>query len=476
MVAINYDVDESVSLELAEPLDSVGKLEIITDESLVSPTVVTGTATLVAPNKILTAAHVLDADLDGITDVEALSQYSFLVGDNLAEGADLNVTIESVSLHPSWVAAEENRLTTVGGETLASAKFDVAVLTLSEEVTDLVPIQVSPEVASLADSDNQVLLGETATIVGYGKFGSINATLPNQGERRAAKNIIDSVDNNIIRFDYDSTFLHQQDGDEGLNAPSLDGSSPELIPVPTSSPIPIDLEGGIGEGDSGGPLLIDSEEGLVTVGVASEFIDTEVIGDISLSGYGSVYVYSPLNNPETVQFLEAENVIDNSSLEQEEDEVPVYKFLRTDTQTQFYTTSETERDVIRATLPQYELEGLSFVGVTPPTAEEDITGLTPVYRFFNQDTGIHLYTADENEKNFVEENLDNFVFEGTPYYAFETQQEGTIPLYRFYNQELDAHFYTPSAEERDTFMASADFEPEGSDDGIAFYVEPSPEL
>lgn len=475
MVAINYDVDESVSIELAEPFDSVGKLEIVTSESLIVSTLATGTATLVAPNKILTAAHVIDADWDGIIDVEDPSQYSFLIGDNLEENVDRNITIESVSLHPSWVATEENRLTTIGGEEIANAKFDVAILTLSEEVTDLAPIQVSPEVASVADSDNQALLGKTATIVGYGKSGSTNATSLNEGERRAAENIIDSGDNGIIRFDYDSTFSHQQDGDEGLNAPSLDGSSPELIPVPTSSPIPIDLEGGIGEGDSGGPLLVDSDEGLVTAGVASEFIDTEVIAGFTTSGYGSVYIYSALNSPETVQFLETESVID-SSLELEEDDILVYRFLRTDTQTQFYTTSETERDVVEDTLPQYELEGVSFVGVNPPAEGEDITGLTPVYRFFNQDTGIHLYTADENEKNFVEENLDNYVFEGTPYYAFETQQEGTIPLYRFYNQELDAHFYTPSAEERDAFIASADFELEGSDDGIAFYVEPSPEL
>ena len=470
MVAINYDVDESVSLELAEPFDSVGKLEIITGRSLTSQTLVIGTATLVAPNKILTAAHVIDTDWNGIIDVEDPSQYYFLIGDNLEEGIDRYVTIESVSLHPSWVASEENRLTTIDGAEIANAKFDVAVLTLSEEVTDLAPIQVSSEVASLADSDNQALLGETATIVGYGKSGRINAISPNGVERRAAQNIIDSVDNGIIRFDYDSTFSFEQDGDEGLNAPNLDSSSPELIPVPTSSSIPIELEGGGAEGDSGGPLLIDSDEGLVTAGVFSQFIDTEVIST-PISGYGSVYVYSPLNSPETVQFLEAENVIDGSSLEQEDD-IPVYRFLRTDTQTQFYTTSETERDVVRANLPQYELEGVSFVGVTPPAAGEDITGLTPVYRFFNRDTGIHLYTADENEKNFVEENLDNYIFEGTPYYAFETQQQGTVPLYRFYNQELDAHFYTPSAEERDTFIASADFDLEGSNDGIAFYVEP----
>lgn len=157
-----------------------------------------------------------------------------------------------------------------------------------------------------------------------------------------------------------------------------------------------------------------------------------------------------------------------------EDGIPVYKFLRTDTQTQFYTTEEKERNVVED-LPEYELEEVSFVGAPPPPEGEDITGISPVYRFFNNVTGVHLYTINETEKTFIEENLDNYVFEGTPYYGFETQEEGTIPLYRFYNQSLGAHFYTTSEEERNSLIESPDFEAEGGD-GIAYYVEPAPEL
>ena len=155
--------------------------------------------------------------------------------------------------------------------------------------------------------------------------------------------------------------------------------------------------------------------------------------------------------------------------------VDVYRFFRTDTQTQFYTTTDVERESVLTNLPQYELEGISFVGVAVPEEGELVTGISPVYRFFNTNTGIHLYTADENERAFVEENLDNYVEEGTPYFGYNTQVEGTIPLYRFYNAALDAHFYTPSVEERDLFIDSPDYEPEGGGEGIAFYVEPAPE-
>jgi len=153
--------------------------------------------------------------------------------------------------------------------------------------------------------------------------------------------------------------------------------------------------------------------------------------------------------------------------------IPVYRFFRNDTQTEFYTTSEAERDAVLNTLPQYQLEGVAFVGA--PNVDP-LTGTSPVYRFFNNDTGIHLYTVDENERAFVENNLDNYTLESTPYYGYDTQVEGSVPLYRFYNQGLDAHFYTPFAEERDFYIQSPNYEPEGGGDGIAFYVEPVSEF
>lgn len=312
MVAINQGVDESVALKLAEPLDAVGKLKITTFTSRFLTKSNTGTATLIAPNKILTAAHVIDSDQDGIVDIKDTSQYSFLLGDDLETGADHNLKIERVSLHPSWVASEENRIKTVDGETVFNARYDLAVLTLSEDFTDVEPIKISPNEPKLAD--NASLLRKRGTIVGYGKSGSPNAISNNKGQRRAARNTIDSVANGLIRFDYDDRpSLYDRDNDEGLNHPNLDGSQPDLIPIPSSSPEPLLLEGGFGEGDSGGPLLVDSILGdPVIVGVASKFIDTEAIGS-TISGYGSVYVYSALNDPKTREFLNAQNVIDSDS-------------------------------------------------------------------------------------------------------------------------------------------------------------------
>lgn len=312
MVAINKNAKESTSVKLAKPIDAVGRLEITTSSNLYLEKFNTGTATLVAPNKILTAAHVIDPDLNGVINVKDFSKYSFELGDDLDVGADNHsLKIDQVSLHPSWQAAKANRVSSVdGGENAVNPRYDLAVLTLSENFTDVAPVAVSPNVPELADSSS--LLRKKGTLIGYGDYGNPAASLDNvDGLRRAAENIIDSVDNGLIRFDYDSTYSVDQNNDNyGFGSPNLDGSAPELEPVTGSSPKPIPLEGGIGSGDSGGPLLVDSDLGPTVVGVASEFIDPDVVfANFPVSSYGSIYVYSSFDDPKTRDFLRTEDVI-----------------------------------------------------------------------------------------------------------------------------------------------------------------------
>jgi hypothetical protein len=164
---------------------------------------------------------------------------------------------------------------------------------------------------------------------------------------------------------------------------------------------------------------------------------------------------------------------DNSNANTEVE--PVF-LLETENKSQFYTTDETERDTFLDTSSDYELTGVSFVGAEPPSEGDPDSGISPVSRFLNTDTDTYFYTADDEEKAAVTENLDNYVLEGTAYYSFDTQEEGTIPVYRLYNTELDTHFYTVSSSERDSLLESSDFESQGGADGIAFYVEPAPEV
>lgn len=262
--------------------------------------------------------------------------------------------------------------------------------------------------------------------------------------------------------------LEGSDGQESFLEPGLAGVS-----------IYLDINDN-GELDEDEPVQLTAEDDPATAEINEtgqyQFTDLEpgtyIVRELVPEGFEQT---SPEEGQYTIELgvgETSENLDFGNVALTEVDGVPVYRFFRTDTQTQFYTTEEVEKNSVLENLPQYELEGISFGGIPQPEEEDEITGISPVYRFFNTSTGIHLYTVDENERAFVEENLSNYVFEGTPYYGYDTQEEGTVPLYRFYNPGLDAHFYTPSIEERDFFLESPDYQPEGGDDGIAFYVEP----
>lgn len=155
----------------------------------------------------------------------------------------------------------------------------------------------------------------------------------------------------------------------------------------------------------------------------------------------------------------------STPIDGEDSETTVYRFFNTDTGVHFYTASEKERNFIEDELTNFKGEGASYQGVDPLTGAGEPV---PVYRFLNEDTGVHLYTVSENERSAVE-NLDNFSFEGEVFFAYETEVEGSIPIYRFFNTTTGAHFYTPSATERDDVTANL---PDFQSEGIAYYALP----
>ena len=53
--------------------------------------------------------------------------------------------------------------------------------------------------------------------------------------------------------------------------------------------------------------------------------------------------------------------------------------------------------------------------------ETNVENTIPVYRFFEPNLGIHFYTAEESERVFVEDNLDNYNFEGIAFYALPAE-------------------------------------------------------
>ena len=145
----------------------------------------------------------------------------------------------------------------------------------------------------------------------------------------------------------------------------------------------------------------------------------------------------------------------------------VYRFFNRDTGVHFYTASEIERNSVEE-LANFNFDGASYLGVDPLSGQ---LKPVPVYRFLNEDTGVHLYTISKIERDVVLE-LDNFSFEGEAFSAYESEVEGSIPIYRFFNNSSGAHFYTPSATERDNVEATL---PDFQSEGIAYYALPLPE-
>jgi len=97
-----------------------------------------------------------------------------------------------------------------------------------------------------------------------------------------------------------------------------------------------------------------------------------------------------------------------------------------------------------------------------------------VYRFYSQAIQTHLYTIDENEKNYISSNFPPSIwsYEGVSYCADTVQAPGTLPLYRFYSQTLKTHLYTLDENEKSYIMNNFPKEIWGYE-GIAYYVFPA---
>jgi len=122
---------------------------------------------------------------------------------------------------------------------------------------------------------------------------------------------------------------------------------------------------------------------------------------------------------------------------------PVYRFFNSRLGVHFYTATEAERNAVQATLGYvYAYEGAAY-GVDPAA------DVTPLYRFFNTRTGTHFYTADEAERDNARANLGQlFSYEGQAYGVSPVSGTGGVTVHRFYRSASGTHFYTADEDER----------------------------
>ena len=177
-------------------------------------------------------------------------------------------------------------------------------------------------------------------------------------------------------------------------------------------------------------------------------------------------------SPDAIRNLESGLLEDSLRLEI----YSVYRFFNTDTGAYFYTSDTDERNFIHNNLFNYTYEGISYTGaefqafsaVVPPP-EPSPADPVSVHRYLNTSTGTHFYTTDENEREFIDRELNNFSYEGTVFNAHNLQVEGSVPIYRFYNSDTNVHFYTPSTVEKDNVL---DELPSFNYEGVGYYAFP----
>ncbi|MDP9095883.1 MAG: hypothetical protein M3N26_04890 [Pseudomonadota bacterium] len=143
----------------------------------------------------------------------------------------------------------------------------------------------------------------------------------------------------------------------------------------------------------------------------------------------------------------------------------VFRFFDATHGTQLLTQDATERDTILQTRPDLRYEGVGLHAIDPARAAPDCVN---IYRFFDTANGTHLMTASATERDLVLATRPDLIFEpGSTMIEHATAAASDAAVYRFFDNLTGAHFYTANADERASIVATR---PDMTLEGVAFYA------
>lgn len=244
--------------------------------------------------KYLTAAHNVDnynsagtKVPDGVADAPTYDIYfgAATSADGSTATGHVQVTPTSVVVSPQWVSGKN-------GLAPAASQYDLAVITFS-----LSMVQSGTVPTARLGFSTTSPLGRTGTTVGYGSYGLGNNFANNNpdGVRRAGNNTIDFAAN--ASNPANTGFSLQTDFD----------SPRDTTKSTLGSAIPLTLEATTAGGDSGGPLLVQDQNGNYLIAGVLNGGYPGITGG-KLSEYGDRSIWASVMDADNMAFLLSQGI------------------------------------------------------------------------------------------------------------------------------------------------------------------------
>lgn len=148
--------------------------------------------------------------------------------------------------------------------------------------------------------------------------------------------------------------------------------------------------------------------------------------------------------------------------------IPVYRFWLPAQQTHVFSVSEREKDGLVAESEDVcVFEGAVYYAFM----HDGHPDCLPVYRFWSDRLGVYFYTISEAERNKLEtQYADVWTCEGPAFYAYPEgrQPADAVPVYRFWADVAGYHLYTVRESERDKLIN--EFPEAWIYEGVAWYA------